>query len=113
MASYLFLLQSGQGREISEGQCAFISLPPHLLLQVSRAAEPFATTIPPAFGRLPWQGFAFVCKPPKMNLDYQRSKVHILGQLNCWQVCGGRVWSVFSFVLLCWFSAFVLLDLDS
>ena len=31
--------------------------------------------------------FAFVCKPPpKVNLDYQRLKVHILGQLNCWQV---------------------------
>ena len=41
--------------------------------------------------------FASVCKPPKVNLDYQRSKVHILGQLNCWQVW----WQGLEIVLLC------------
>jgi len=47
-----------------------------------------------------------------MNLDYKRSKIHILGQLNYWQVWQQGLEFVLLF-LFCWFSAFVFLDLDS
>jgi len=99
VASYLFSFKVVKG-EISEVHCAFIGLPPHLLLQVLQLKSSWAlcNNNPTSI----WQvalarPFASVCKPPKVNLDYQRSKVHILGQLNCWQVWRQGL----EFVLLC------------
>jgi len=86
VASYLFSFKVVKGERY---QRCIVHLLVYLLIICSkscdwRAAEPFATTIPLAFGRLPWQGLLHLFASHQRWILIIRG--WILSQLNCWQV---------------------------